>query len=134
MGVAPDEKNFQKPDMPFEFIQIPANGQGSAKEEQQHKLLRGEGISSVRKEFVGNGDASCWAFWNQSQRDSHQSQRDYVPKPRVARNSLPWDTARAESSTPQGMRVKVRAEFPESGPTDSSRSGGTCPPMPMRSQ
>jgi hypothetical protein len=37
--------------MPFEFIQIPANGQGNAKEEL-NKLLRGGRIASVRKEFV----------------------------------------------------------------------------------
>ena len=47
--------------MPFEFIQIPANGQGSAKEEL-NKLLRGGRIASVRKEFVGNGEDSFWAF------------------------------------------------------------------------
>jgi superfamily II DNA helicase RecQ len=47
--------------MPFEFIQIPANGQGSAKEEL-NKLLRGGRIASVRKEFVCNGEDSFWAF------------------------------------------------------------------------
>jgi superfamily II DNA helicase RecQ len=47
--------------MPFEFIQIPANGQGSAKEEL-NKLLRGGRIASVRKEFVANGEDSFWAF------------------------------------------------------------------------
>jgi hypothetical protein len=47
--------------MPFEFIQIPANGQGSAKEEL-NKLLRGGRIASVRKEFVPNGEDSFWAF------------------------------------------------------------------------
>jgi superfamily II DNA helicase RecQ len=47
--------------MPFEFIQIPANGQGSAKEEL-NKLLRGGRIASVRKEFVSNGEDSFWAF------------------------------------------------------------------------
>jgi hypothetical protein len=34
--------------MPFEFTQIPANSQGSAKEEL-NKLLRGWRIASVRK-------------------------------------------------------------------------------------
>ena len=34
--------------MPFEFIQIPANGQGSAKEEL-NKLLRNGRIESVKK-------------------------------------------------------------------------------------
>jgi hypothetical protein len=43
--------------MPFEFIQIPANGQGSAKEEL-NKLLRGGRIASVKKEFVPNGEDS----------------------------------------------------------------------------
>ena len=43
--------------MPFEFIQIPANGQGSAKEEL-NRLLRGGRIASVRKEFVENGEDS----------------------------------------------------------------------------
>lgn len=47
--------------MPFEFIQIPANGQGNAKEEL-NKLLRGGRIASVRKEFVSNGEDSFWAF------------------------------------------------------------------------
>lgn len=47
--------------MPFEFIQIPANGQGNAKEEL-NKLLRGGCIASVRKEFVGHGEDSFWAF------------------------------------------------------------------------
>ncbi len=47
--------------MPFEFIQIPANGQGNAKEEL-NKLLRGGRITSVRKEFVANGEDSFWAF------------------------------------------------------------------------
>ncbi len=47
--------------MPFEFIQIPANGQGNAKEEL-NRLLRGGRIASVRKEFVPNGEDSFWAF------------------------------------------------------------------------
>ena len=47
--------------MPFEFIQIPANGQGSAKEEL-NKLLRNGRIASVKKEFVSNGEDSLWAF------------------------------------------------------------------------
>ena len=47
--------------MPFEFIQIPANGQGSAKEEL-NKLLRNGRIASVKKEFVSNGEDSFWAF------------------------------------------------------------------------
>ena len=47
--------------MPFEFIQIPANGPGNAKEEL-NKLLRGGRIASVRKEFVPNGEDSFWAF------------------------------------------------------------------------
>lgn len=47
--------------MPFEFIQIPANGQGAAKEEL-NKLLRGGRIASVRKEFVANAEDSFWAF------------------------------------------------------------------------
>lgn len=47
--------------MPFEFIQIPANGQGNAKEEL-NKLLRGGRIDSVRKEFVSHGEDSFWVF------------------------------------------------------------------------
>lgn len=47
--------------MPFEFIQIPANGQGNAKEEL-NKVLRGGRIASVRKEFVANAEDSFWAF------------------------------------------------------------------------
>jgi len=48
--------------MPFEFIQIPANGQGAAKE-TLNALLRGGRIASVRKEFVANAEDSFWAFW-----------------------------------------------------------------------
>lgn len=47
--------------MAFEFIQIPANGQGSAKEEL-NKLLRNGRIASVKNEFVSNGEDSFWAF------------------------------------------------------------------------
>jgi superfamily II DNA helicase RecQ len=47
--------------MPFEFIQIPANGQGAAKE-ALNTLLRGGRIASVRKEFVANAEDSFWAF------------------------------------------------------------------------
>lgn len=47
--------------MPFEFIQIPANGQGNATEEL-NKLLRGGRIASVRKELVANGEDSFQAF------------------------------------------------------------------------
>ena len=54
--------------MAFEFIQIPANGQGSAKEEL-NKLLRGGRIASVKKEFVSHGDDSFWAFCYQSRWD-----------------------------------------------------------------
>ena len=45
--------------MPFEFIQIPANGQGSATEEL-NKLLRGGRLASVRRDFVANGEDSFW--------------------------------------------------------------------------
>lgn len=47
--------------MPFEFIQIPANGQGAAKE-TLNALLRSGRIASVRKEFVSNAEDSFWAF------------------------------------------------------------------------
>ena len=47
--------------MPFEFIQIPANGQGNAIEELNQLLRRGR-IASVRKEFVSHGEHSFWAF------------------------------------------------------------------------
>jgi hypothetical protein len=47
--------------MPFEFIQIPANGQGSAKDEL-NKLLPGGRIASVRKAFVAHGGGAFWAF------------------------------------------------------------------------
>jgi hypothetical protein len=81
--------------MPFEFIQIPANGQGSAKEEL-NKLLRGGRIASVRKEFVPNGEDSFWAF-------SSQSRGDCVSKPRVARNSLPRDIVTPVKANPIGV-------------------------------
>ena len=44
-GIAPDENIIQKCAMQFEFIQIPSNGQGNAKEEL-NKLLRGGRIAS----------------------------------------------------------------------------------------
>jgi superfamily II DNA helicase RecQ len=47
--------------MPFAFIQVPANGQGDAKE-ALNRLLRGGRIASVRKEFVAHGEDSFWAF------------------------------------------------------------------------
>jgi hypothetical protein len=47
--------------MPFEFIQIPANGQGSAKE-SLNKLLRCGPNALVRNEFVPNGEDYFWAF------------------------------------------------------------------------
>lgn len=52
---------LKKQGMPFEFIQVPANVQGSAKEEL-NRLLRGGHIASVRKEFLPNGEDSFWAF------------------------------------------------------------------------
>ena len=51
--------------MPFEFIQIPANGQGNAKD-ALNKLLQAGRIASVRKEFVANGEDSFWAFWEKN--------------------------------------------------------------------
>ena len=47
--------------MPFEFIQIPANGQGNARE-ALNQLLRRCRIASLRKEFVSHGEDSFWAF------------------------------------------------------------------------
>ncbi len=47
--------------MAFEFIQIPAHGQGAAKEEL-NRLLRGRRVVSLRKEFVAQGQESFWAF------------------------------------------------------------------------
>ena len=47
--------------MPLEFIQIPANGLGNAKEELS-KLLRGGRIACVRKEFASHGEDSFLAF------------------------------------------------------------------------
>lgn len=47
--------------MPYEFIQIPANGQGNAKD-ALNQLLQAGRIASVRKEFVANGEDSFWAF------------------------------------------------------------------------
>lgn len=43
--------------MPFEFIQVPATGQGNAKDEL-NRLLRGGRIASVRKEFVAHGEST----------------------------------------------------------------------------
>ncbi len=47
--------------MPFEFIQIPVNGQRSVKDEL-NKLFRDVQIASVRKEFVPNREDSFFAF------------------------------------------------------------------------
>jgi hypothetical protein len=47
--------------MPFEFIQIPANGQRNAKEELNQLLRRGR-IASVRKDFFSHGEHWFWAF------------------------------------------------------------------------
>jgi hypothetical protein len=47
--------------MPFEFIQLPAHGGNSGKEEL-NRLLRSGRIVSVRKEFVAAGEGSFWAF------------------------------------------------------------------------
>jgi len=47
--------------MPFEFIQVPATGQGNAKDKLK-RLLRGGRIASVRKQFVSHGQDSFWAF------------------------------------------------------------------------
>ncbi len=47
--------------MPFEFVQIPANGQGGGTE-VLNRLLRGGRIVSVRKEFAADGERSYWAF------------------------------------------------------------------------
>jgi hypothetical protein len=60
--------------MSFEFIQIPVNGQSSAKEEL-NKLLRGGRIASVKKEFVSNGEDSFWAFCVLS-----EQQREQLPR------------------------------------------------------
>ncbi len=48
-------------DMPFEFIQIPVNGQGCAKEKLNRHRRDGR-IASVRKEFMANGEDSFRAF------------------------------------------------------------------------
>ncbi len=47
--------------MPFEFIQIPANGQVSAKEELNKFRHRGRIVSSS-KEYVPNRGDTFWAF------------------------------------------------------------------------
>ena len=47
--------------MPFEFIQVPAHG-GSSGKEELNRLLRSGRIVSVRKEFVAAGEDSFWAF------------------------------------------------------------------------
>jgi hypothetical protein len=64
--------------MPFEFIQIPANGQGNAKEEL-NQLLRGGRIASVRKEFVPNGEDSFWVFCVPQQQPDEHEQQHRVP-------------------------------------------------------
>jgi hypothetical protein len=47
--------------MPFEFIQVPARG-GSSGKEELNRLLRSWRIVSVRKEFAAAGEDSFWAF------------------------------------------------------------------------
>ena len=47
--------------MAFEFIQIPAHGQGATKEEL-NRLLRARRVVSLRKEFVADGEAAPNCF------------------------------------------------------------------------
>ncbi len=47
--------------MPFEFIQVPAHG-GSSGKEELNRLLRSGQIVCVRKGFVAAGEDSFWAF------------------------------------------------------------------------
>jgi hypothetical protein len=47
--------------MPFEFIQVPAQG-GSSGQEELNRLLRSGRIVSVRKEFVAAMKDTFWAF------------------------------------------------------------------------
>ncbi len=67
--------------MPFEFMQIPASGQGGGKE-VLNRLLRGGRIVSVRKEFVADGERSFWAFCVESVEggDAGGDRRGMVPK------------------------------------------------------
>ena len=92
--------------MPFEFIQIPANGQGNAKEEL-NKLLRGGRIASVRKEFVPNGEDSFWAFYAPKQQpDEHEQQHRVLGGPQL------------RPSGPDGRRLGKGLNRP---PSSSSR-------------
>ena len=90
--------------MPFEFIQIPANGQGSAKEEL-NKLLRGGRIASVRKEY-------------------NHSHRDCVSKPKVGlrHEGLPWDLVHRVMINPTGV-VSGACPFPATHPRPQPRWG-----------
>jgi len=81
--------------MPFEFIQIPANGQGSAKEEL-NKLLRDGRIASVRKEFVPNGEDSFWAFCIfPEQRDQLPHREPQQQHPTNTNNNIGFRLARS---------------------------------------
>jgi hypothetical protein len=98
--------------MPFEFIQIPANGQGSAKEEL-NKLLLGGRIASMRKEFVAHGEDTFWAFCEPQlyqqpgELEHHQPQ---VPGGPQLRPQLPDGC-----STSMGLNRPQSRSFPQPG-------------------
>ncbi len=86
--------------MPFEFIQVPAHG-GSSGKEELNRLLRSGRIVSVRKEFVAAGEDSFWAFCAAFLKGA-------VP-------AAPCGAASAGANDPGGITF---AEAPGQGPTE----------------
>jgi hypothetical protein len=109
--------------MPFEFIQIPANGQGGAKEEL-NKLLRSGRIASVKKEFVSNGEDSFWAFCISAE------QRDPLPRrePQQQHPDEPEQQYRVPHCPqlrPVGMDVPAESRGLNRPPSRSGLHGGS---------
>jgi len=101
--------------MPFEFIQIPANGQGSAKEEL-NKLLRGGRIASVKKESVSNGDDSFWAFCVEREQREQQPRREpqqQQPDQQQQQHRVPH-SSQLRPTVPDGSTMSIGLNRPPS--------------------
>ena len=105
--------------MPFEFIQIPANGQGSAKEEL-NQLLRSGRIASVKKEFVANGEDSFWAFCISAE------PRDPLPRRALQQQRR---VPGCPQLRPDGMDVPAESRGLNRPPSRSGLQGGPDKPQ-----
>lgn len=77
--------------MQLKVFAVPAQG-GEEAVEEMNKFLRSHRVLSIEKRMVEQGGA----YW-------FQPQRGFVSKPRVARNSLPWDDGIAMAFNPTGV-------------------------------